>query len=161
MTQTEYRRLKAFLTNLMVKSDGSFTKFARKYSIKSFRDFEKFFRNVKKLLKNDDEGLAFGMIKDAAKTYVGKVYRRMPGKTDEEKVFNAWSVTLDYIALALDNLKYLKKVLEQMDKEGINKNDLKESYVEEACTRKKKKKSLKENAELKRIVKALKMHVRV
>jgi hypothetical protein len=48
-----------------------------------------------------------------------------------------------------------------MDKEGINKNDLKESYVEEACTRKKKKKSLKENAELKRIVKALKMHVRV
>jgi len=151
MTQKEYQRLKAFLTLCMVKSDGSMTKFARKYAIKKFEDFYAFFKELKQNLKKDREGFAFGMMKDMAKTYVGRVWRRMPGKSPEEKVFNAWSVTLDYIALALDNLKILQKVLRQMDTEGIEKKHLKESV--EAS----KKDYITEDA-IKKLIKALRLH---
>jgi len=155
LTPQEYRKLKIFLTNLMVKSNGSLTKFARKYSIEKFSDFYQVFKELKKNLKTDKEGLAFAVIKDAAKTYVGKVWRRMPGSSPEQKVFNAWSVTLDYIALILDNLKVLKETLKQMEKEGIEKK-----HILEACntaSKKKKKKAISEDA-IKKIIKALKLH---
>jgi len=127
MTEKEYQRLKLFLTLCMYKSNGTLTKFARKYAIEKFEDFYAFFKELKKNLKSDREGFAFGMLKDLAKTYVGRIWRRMPGQSPEEQVFNAWSVTLDLVALALDNLKVLQKALKQMDVEGVRKEDLNES----------------------------------
>ena len=116
LSQKDYDTIYAFLTSLLFKKDGSRTKFAKKYNIKSYTDFYKIFKDLKTALKNDREGFAFGIIKDMAKTNVGRIWPKMPGETQEEKIFNAWSVTLDAIALILDNLKVLQKVLKTMEK---------------------------------------------
>jgi len=59
------------------------------------------------------------MIKDLAKSFVGRVFNNMPGATAEEKVFNAWSYLFDVVAMILDNLKTLQIVLSDMDKARI------------------------------------------
>jgi len=115
--EKEYQLIKLFLIDLLYKKDGSRTKFAKKYNVKSFKDFYVIFKQIKQNLRNDREGFAFGIMKDMAKVYVGKVWNRMPGNTPEEKIFNAWSVALDRIALILDNLKILQSVLNRIDKE--------------------------------------------
>ena len=126
-SKKEYQLVKAFLTIALFKKDGSRTKFARKYNIKNYRDFYAFFKLLKQNLKNDREGIAFGMIKDLAKSYVGRVWVRMPGEDQETKVFNAWSHTFDMISLILDNLNVLRQALTQMDKEeGLLKEDIEE-----------------------------------
>jgi len=124
MQERDIQRLKTFLTACLYKSNGSMTKFARKYAIEKYSDFYKFFKTLKQNLKNDQEGFAFGMLKDLIKTYVGKVWREMPGQNPEDKVFNAWSVGLDIVALALDNLKVLQSVLNDLDNQSKNESVL-------------------------------------
>jgi len=117
LSEKDYKTIYRFLTFLLYKSDGSRTKFARKYAVKGFEDFYAIFKDLKQKLKNDREGLAFGIMKDMAKTYVGRIWANMPGETPQQKVFNAWSHTLDVIALILDNLAVLKEALKRMQQD--------------------------------------------
>jgi len=117
LSEKDYKMIFGFLRALLYKKDGSRTKFAKKYNIKNYSDFYTLFKEIKQHLKNDREGIAFGIMKDMAKVNVGRIWSKMPGNTPEEKVFNAWSVTLDAIATTLDNLKVLKSALKQMEED--------------------------------------------
>ncbi len=117
-TNAEYRKIRAFLTLALFKHDGSYTKFARKYGVRTYSDFYKVFKTIKENLKKDREGIAFEIIIDMAKSVVGRLKPRMQSTLGIDATFAAFVYVLRTIAFILDDLKTLKVALKKMDDEN-------------------------------------------
>jgi len=106
------KQIKRLLALAIVKSDGKPTAFAKRFGIKRFADFYAVFKEMKKLFKTDRESVAFEIIIMLAQSVTGRVT-----KGDPTKEFMAWTWVLRTVGYVMDDLRLLKKAIEELEKE--------------------------------------------
>ena len=130
LTPREYRKVKTFLTNLLYQPNETRTHFAKMYNIKSFSDFYDFFKLLNNNFKQGKFDRSFKIINDIIKCYTVKLWKKNQNVSTEKGFFKPVKETLELIGLCIDNLEILKRVLKQIENEGISDKDLIHESIE-------------------------------
>ena len=116
-------QIKAVLTAGLYKKDGSRTSFAKKFGIKTYMDYEKYFKDMKKNFKNDRESQAFAMIIEFAKSAVGRFAKQLGD-------FGSFVFIIRTMGLILDDLRRLREVLNELEAKNVKEFlELKEMHT--------------------------------